>query len=97
MNEFLKTRQEVLRISGLTFIQYRQPLVYGWYRNEKYLYIGSSQSGIGRIFSDCHHIFTKYEFSPTDDIHIWFCEEYKTLERSLIKEYKPLLNKRSRY
>lgn len=71
-----------------------QPLVYGWKRNHKFLYIGKSFKGIQRIIKN-HPIITPKSIQGKDKIVIWFCSEeddVDELEKKLIYQYLPTFN-----
>ena len=72
--------------------------VYGWVREQVYLYIGHSSIGRHRFYS--HHIFEKYKPKSNDRIDVWFCddkEEAAELEKDLIRDLTPVLNKTNNY
>lgn len=48
----------------------RKPFVYGWYREDTYLYIGRSERGAERLSN--HHIIGRMELVElTDQLHLW--------------------------
>jgi hypothetical protein len=67
--------------------------VYGWKRGDKYLYIGKALCLIKRWAN--HHAISLRDMGPTDTIDIWFCDTriIDHLEKELIREYQPSLNK----
>lgn len=68
---------------------------YGWWRNDKYLYIGQTRKGISRV-GNKHHVINKIvPIESTDEFHFWYCttnEQLILLEQELILQFKPLLN-----
>jgi hypothetical protein len=62
---------------------------------ERILYIGSSNNVQKRIISQ-HHPYIKI-FRRLDEYFVYtriiYCEDYRALEKKLIKIYRPLLNK----
>lgn len=71
-----------------------QYLVYGWFRDYRYLYIGMSKRGHSRIFSNHHVIGVADKVLPTDEFHFWkstsrLCRD---LEQTLITHYDPIFN-----
>lgn len=70
-----------------------RPCVYGWRRNENYLYIGQSIRVIARLRN--HHVVDKgVKIQGLDVIDIWYCDksELGNFERALIKHFNPPLN-----
>ena len=68
--------------------------VYGWCRQNKYIYIGMTTIGRNRLLS--HHVIKKHKVRKTDHLDIWFCRnarEAAELEDKLIREHFPTLNK----
>jgi predicted GIY-YIG superfamily endonuclease len=69
-------------------------VVYGWRREESYLYIGMSTVGLRRL-SGHHVIQIKDTFLKTDILDVWSClghREAIDLERELIELHKPKFN-----
>jgi hypothetical protein len=68
-----------------------QTFAYGWYREDQYLYIGSTAKGKSRFAS--HHILPRL-FSD-DELHLWYCHNEpmaRLLEAVLISRHRPLYN-----
>lgn len=82
-----------MTISGKELLVMNQALVYGWKRDGKYLYIGSSLRGYGRLFQ--HHAIAFDEILQTDTFEFWYssAETIRIDEAQLIKEHRPRLNK----
>lgn len=81
-------------VIGKEFKNNINPLVYGWKRDNEYLYIGMSVIGIIRFYT--HNIINvKEEMLITDNIDIWYStlDDVKKLERQLIGIYNPKYNK----
>jgi hypothetical protein len=70
---------------------------YGWFRGGKYLYVGATRHGWGRILKQ-HHVFKDFsELQATDEIHVWPVESEALLfelEKCLIVELKPERNEK---
>lgn len=80
-------------LSGTGYLRYRQPCVYGWYRNRTYLYIGSSEFGLSRVLNQEHHIVNTIEpVQSTDVFHFWHSSNIRALELELIRRHQPLYN-----
>lgn len=81
-------------LSLIAFVEYNEPLVYGWRRKEKYLYIGMTSIGTKRPFYKNHHIINKFDsWQYGDAIDIWFTSNPRALEKSLINKLNPPYNK----
>jgi excinuclease UvrABC nuclease subunit len=82
------------KIDCKLFTVFSQPCVYGWFRGNKCLYIGSSFKGMQRLFA--HMVVGKYEnFQPGDEIKFVWCThitEARILEPKIIERYKPKYN-----
>lgn len=68
--------------------------IYGWKRNNEYLYIGMSLNIFKRLST--HSVVGIIEdFKDDDKIDIWYCkrEELCNLETKLIEHFKPKYNK----
>src|SRR6266704_6138303 len=83
-------------IRGIEMRFWTQPIVYGWRRGDKYLYIGCGQHGIDRPFSFVHHVIgVKDKVRESDKLDIWLQLSYTdalTFERMLIERYRPMYN-----
>ena len=78
-----------LEFSGAVAVALAGPLVYVWLREEIALYVGHSQSGIGRPFSPQHH---RVRPEPTDRVLVYFvatAAEARRLETLLIHRLQP--------
>lgn len=70
----------------------RQAIVYGWYRQPNYLYIGKSNVGICRILAH-DKIGVVEPLLEEDEIHIFTVDKDISLtEVELIQKYKPKYN-----
>lgn len=67
-----------------------RPLCYGWWRKNKYLYIGASTQGIGRLRD--HHVIKPADILKGDELHFWFTDSPFELEADLIFMYRPTFN-----
>lgn len=76
-------------------IKYKRFFVYGWRRNNHYLYIGRTEAGWGK-FRRTHTVINVKEPRLFDDcIDLWFCEGFRELdklEKDLIEFFKPKYN-----
>ncbi len=76
---------DVIKMSGR--------MVYGWFRNGEYLYIGFTGHGFGRISK--HNIINRAEpIQGGDEIHVWFAEDELVLERLLNHRLSPKYSNR---
>ena len=68
-------------------------IVYGWKRNNEYLYIGKSYNGTRRILTN-QVMHKREQLDSDDDIVIWKTneDEINELELKLIKMFKPKFN-----
>ena len=66
-------------------------IIYGWRRQDKYLYIGKSLSTLNLLRH--HHVIKNAQ--EDDEIDIWFCHAsgLDELEKAFIRHFKPTLNK----
>src|SRR5437899_1290054 len=74
----------------------RGHVVYAWCRAEEWVYVGRSMWGLSRPFDQGHHVIGESEVVDLDRLLIWLCPDFesaKTLEKDLIREHKPRLNK----
>ena len=70
-----------------------QPCVYGWKRGDKYLYIGKSRNGIGRLH--WHHKIKLGDIQEGDVLDLWYPSDNRTIETievELIQLFQPALN-----
>lgn len=82
-------------ITGETWLALRHPIVYGWRRGKKYLYIGCSMHGVGRIFARKDTL--AQEIKSTDRIDVWVFADVSIvrlleIEKGLIRLHRPLHN-----
>ncbi len=78
-------------IAGSSFLTNIKELVYGWRRDNKYLYIGYSSKGFSRIYN--HDIINKVELIlESDFIDIWMPAS-PNLELYLILKHRPEYNR----
>lgn len=70
----------------------RQPILYGWYRDPIYLYIGKSNAGLSRILT--HDKINVVEpLLDQDEIHIFeLTKEIAIMEAELIAHFNPKYN-----
>lgn len=85
-------------LTGLELIKSRGPCVYGWKRQEEWLYIGFSTRGLMRLLEQNHNAFGTFKLEDADEIYIWSpdnisIERLKLIEEALIKELQPTLNR----
>jgi len=71
---------------------YEGKIVYGWRRDDKYLYIGMSNKGSSRPFTNHHVIGKKDKWLDRDIIAIWYTLNPWGLEKLLIEKYNPVYN-----
>lgn len=70
-----------------------QPIIYGWWRNHTYLYIGLSRRGLQRLRS--HDVLGVIEsYLPNDELHFWktSVDQLAAYERYLIEFFQPKYN-----
>jgi hypothetical protein len=81
-------------IDGYTFIQYRKPCIYAWFRGNECLYVGKSSNGIVRPMGKHQVIGRKDSIQLTDTLYLHFPEtqtndELQTIETEYIAVLKP--------
>ncbi len=82
---------------GSDLKRYKQPCIYGWFRDGRCLYIGKSDNGLERILSEHHVIGIKSRIEDRDEFRLLFMdyispEELVELEKTYIKNYRPVYN-----
>jgi hypothetical protein len=81
-------------VAGHFLLKSTQPMVYGWFRKDKCLYIGSTTSGLKRIFS--HNVIGVVEpIQPEDEIKFKIYslnDEICEIESELILQLRPIYN-----
>lgn len=83
--------------SSIRLIDYLEiEIVYAWKRlnnfNYDYLYIGRSDKGFSRIFTNHHVINVREKIQDTDLIDVWHTNNSRILEAELIILHKPKYN-----
>ena len=81
------------RFTGKAFLKHSTPCVYGWKRDDKFLYIGATLHGLSRLFTH-HAIHCMDAVRPTDLFLFWDAssKDVHALERHLIGKHDPLFN-----
>lgn len=73
---------------------FHTPCVYGWRRDQEYLYIGKALSVLKRF--NAHHVIDEFEeFLRHDKLDVWFFDsarEASAYESKMIKEHRPIYN-----
>lgn len=94
INNPIKVGPNFFHTSRKTRTGFNRYIVYGWVRENIYLYIGMSTRGRARFKN--HHIFSEHRRRNTDEAHVWICKdgaECIELEKILIRIHTPLLNR----
>jgi hypothetical protein len=84
-------------IDGQTFMHYRKPCIYAWFRGSRCLYVGMSIHGIMRPIGK-HHVIDEIEVVRKEDtLKLFFppvrdADELAAVEKLYIKKLEPELN-----
>lgn len=86
-------------VSGQTWLDWHLPIIYGWFRGDKCLYVGKSDGGIKRILNGHHVIGVIDQVRSTDQFRIITVvldssdpEHLAKLEKRFIRKYSPAYN-----